>query len=113
MTRPGSMKDLLGDTPYVLPTPPAEKAFDGPEYEPGRDAVRLGAQIKRVFDAMKDGQWRTLERIGEITGDPVASVSAQLRHLRKEKYGSHDVKRRHAGGGLFEYQLTVNEERTR
>jgi hypothetical protein len=94
---------------YVLPTPPAPKAFNGPEYVPARDHARLAGQILRVFDAMKDSRWRTLDAIAAITEDPVASISAQLRHLRKKRYGSHAVERRHVGAGLFEYRLIVNE----
>jgi hypothetical protein len=56
---------------------------------------------------MKDGQWRTLEQIADMTGDPTPSVSAQLRHLRKPRFGSHTVDRRHVGGGLYEYRLEV------
>jgi hypothetical protein len=58
---------------------------------------------------MKDGQWRTLEEIAQATGDPQASVSAQLRHLRKNKFGSYIVNKRSRGDrehGLWEYQVT-------
>jgi hypothetical protein len=54
---------------------------------------------------MKDSQWRTLSGIADMTGDPEASVSAQLRHLRKERFGKHTVRRRHLGSGLYEYQV--------
>ena len=33
----------------------------------------------------KGGDWRTLRSIADCTGDPEASVSAQLRHLRKDR----------------------------
>jgi predicted transcriptional regulator len=58
---------------------------------------------------MKDGKALTLAKIEAITGDPQASISAQLRHLRKKKYGSHAVERISLGGGLHTYKLTVNE----
>lgn len=86
------------------------KKFDGPDYSPKHDDLRLKGQIKRVFDCMKDGRWRTLDEISEITGDPAASISAQLRHLRKERFGSHIVDKRSRGErsrGLWEYSLTV------
>jgi len=38
---------------------------------------------------MLSGRWLTLGAIREKTGDAEASISAQLRHLRKEKHGSH------------------------
>lgn len=72
------------------------------------DAARLGTQIRRVKRAMLDGQYRTFEEIAAITGDPIASISAQLRNLRKAKHGGHTVNRRHEGFGLFKYQLIVN-----
>lgn len=83
--------------------------FNGPDYVPERDNARLTGQIKRVRDAMADGQWRTLRQIEEITHDPQASISAQLRHLRKRRFGSHIVEKNHLGGGLFEYRLILNQ----
>ncbi len=58
---------------------------------------------------MRDGKWRTLDEIATFTGDPHASVSAQLRHLRKARFGGHKVEKRARGDrhcGLFEYRLT-------
>ena len=86
--------------------------FSGPAYDPALDKRRLTGQILRVFDLMKDAQWRGLRNISEITGDPEASVSAQLRHLRKAKFGSHIVNRRREGeptDGYHVYQLVLNE----
>jgi hypothetical protein len=105
------MKDTLGDTPFPYPERPAiphpSRAFDGPEYQLGRDFERLSGQVLRIFNLMKDGRFRTLEAIANATGDPAASISAQLRHLRKEKFGSHTVNRQHLGNGLYQYQLIV------
>jgi len=88
--------------------------FDGPEYDPHYDLRRLTTQHARVRTLMADGEWRTLEEIGEATGDPVSSISAQLRHLRKERFGSNTVLRRPSPTisryrGLFEYRLVLNE----
>lgn len=85
--------------------------FNGPVYDPKYDQFRLSGQILRVFDCMVDAKWRTLDEISKATGDPHASVSAQLRHLRKERFGSHTVEKRSRGereSGLWEYQLIVN-----
>lgn len=85
--------------------------FAGDEYVRKFDEERLTGQLKRIFDLMKDGNWRTLSEISEITGDPQASISAQLRHLRKVRFGCHNVFKRNRGGrehGLFEYRLMVN-----
>lgn len=84
--------------------------FNGPAYNAERDNARLVGQMLRVFELMKDGQYRTLREIAEATGDPEASISAQLRHLRKPRFGSHVVDRRNrgeAGNGLHEYALLV------
>lgn len=82
-----------------------EPHFNGPEYLPERDWERLTTQLGRVFHCMKDRRWRTLREIANETGDPEASVSAQLRHLRKKRFGSHTVNRKHVSGGLYKYQL--------
>lgn len=88
-----------------------EPHFNGPEYDPELDFARLTGQIKRVFDCMVDGEWRTLSEISIVTGDPEASISAQLRHLRKDRFGGHTVIKRRRGNpsfGLFEYQLNAS-----
>jgi hypothetical protein len=82
--------------------------FDGSDYIPEWDDKRLTGQIKRVYVLMIDGKWRSLGEIETATGDPQASISAQLRHLRKKRFGSHTVNKRRRGereNGLFEYQL--------
>lgn len=79
--------------------------FNGPEYDHERDCARLTGQIERVYALMKDGVWRTLDEIANATDDPVASVSAQLRHLRKARFGGHTVERRSRRGPLFEYRV--------
>jgi hypothetical protein len=84
--------------------------FNGPDYVPDRDNTRLTYQQSRIIDCMKDGVWRTLGEISSSVGAPEASVSAQLRHLRKPRFGSHTVNKRYIGQGLFEYQLEVNDE---
>ena len=87
--------------------PPSER-FNGPEFNPASDAKRLTGQIKRVHDFMIDGRWRTLNEISAVTGDPEASISAQLRHLRKARFGAFVVERQPRGDrsiGLYEYSL--------
>ncbi len=82
--------------------------FDGSDYEPHLDKLRLTGQIRRVWAAMVDGQWRTLRQIARATGDPESSISAQLRNLRKEKFGGFTVNKCRAGNqysGWWEYQL--------
>jgi len=82
--------------------------FNGPAYNPEHDQVRLSTQFKTIYALMADGQYRTLQEIEGVTGYPQASISAQLRHARKKRFGGHTVERRRRGNekhGLWEYQL--------
>jgi hypothetical protein len=82
--------------------------FDGTTFDEKLDGIRLTGQWLLVFDLMKDGSWRTLREIAQMTGCPEASVSARLRDFRKKKFGGHVVDRRRRGhwvDGIFEYQL--------
>lgn len=88
----------------------APPRFDGSDYSHERDAKRLAGQMLRVFDYMKSGHWHTLGEIAAATGDPPASISAQLRHLKKKRFGSHGLEKEHVGNGLFKYRLLVNTE---
>jgi hypothetical protein len=70
---------------------PERVRFNGSDYDPDKDNARLSGQL------------------GRVTGDPQASVSAQLRHLRKERFGAHTVEKRARGErahGLFEYRVS-------
>jgi predicted phage-related endonuclease len=61
---------------------------------------------KTAYQAIYSGRWMTLDEIHQATGDPEASISAQLRHLRKYRFGAHDIrKRRRNGGNQWEYRL--------
>lgn len=82
--------------------------FDGADYERERDDQRLTVQYRRIFALMRDGEWRTLAEIEAATGDPQASISAQLRHMRKPRFGSHIVEKHYISDGLYEYRLIVN-----
>jgi Fic family protein len=85
--------------------------FNGSDYEPKYDRKRLTGQILRVYSAIKEGNWLTLNEIAQITGDPQASISAQLRHLRKERFGSYIINKRPRGNrsrGLWEYKIGDN-----
>ena len=98
----GAMKALLGDklwSPSVLPD------FDGATYIRSIDHKRLSCQHLRVFLAVADGRWYSLNDICAITSDPPASVSARLRDFRKPKFGGHKIERRRLNAGLFEYRL--------
>lgn len=86
--------------------------FDGSDYLPWRDDDRLGKQFWRVFLLMRDGVWRTPQDMEDATQDNWSSISAQLRHCRKERFGSHAVEKRYLGDGLYQYRLIENREWT-
>lgn len=90
----------------------------GPEYQRKFDGHRLNTQMQRVRDLMIQAsardRWLTLEEIRALLEDawccrfPEASISAQLRHLKKPAFGAYRLeKRRRASSrfGLFEYRL--------
>lgn len=84
--------------------------FKGSGYVAALDEKRLTGQILRIRDAMLDDKWRTLPELEAITSDGQASVSAQLRNLRKPAFGSHQVDKRRRGEaerGCWEYRLTI------
>lgn len=83
--------------------------FAGSDYIAARDDVRLTGQLLRIWRVVNDGLWRTLGQIAASTGDPEASVSAQLRHLRKARFGAHTVEKVHLGDGLYRYRVLTNK----
>jgi hypothetical protein len=84
--------------------------FNGSDYNHDEDNQRLSNQYWDLFNCMRDGKRRTLRTIETITGYPPASISAQLRHMRKVRFGSNTVNKHHLGKGLYEYELIVNKE---
>jgi hypothetical protein len=86
-----------------------EKVFDGADYDHKRDSQRLSSQYLDIFNLMKDGTWRSLKEIEALTNHPEASISAQLRHARKDRFGSHIVNRKYIDNGLYVYQLIVKD----
>ena len=84
--------------------------FDGSDYIPELDQKRLKTQLSTIFDIILDNKWYTLSRLRKFTGFPESSISAQLRNLRKDKFGGHTIEKRRVGNrdsGLFEYRLTT------
>ena len=84
--------------------------FNGADYDHERDSVRLTGQILRIWNVVSDGRWRTLMDISSVTGDPEASISAQLRHLRKPRFGGYTVEREYLHNGLYRYRVLPKEE---
>ncbi len=86
---------------------PFEGTF-GPAYEARHDSARIRAQMKRIRALMLAVDWLSLQEISALTNDPPASVSAQLRHLRKARFGAYVVEKRRRGPpgqGLWEYRV--------
>lgn len=78
------------------------------------EATQLDAIRDLMLEVADRGKWLTLDEIAGITEFGEASVSAQLRHLRKPRHGRFRVeKRRRSDGetergreiGLWEYQV--------
>lgn len=82
--------------------------FDGSAYDPVHDQIRLTGQLQKIFSLMRNGRWMTLPEIEQATGYMSSSISAQLRNLRKEKFGGHTIEKRRRGEpgrGIWEYKL--------
>ena len=67
-----------------------------------------------LLSATECGSWLTLRELSQVTQYGEASISAQLRHLRKTKYGSYVIEKRVRRdlvvrdverGAIWEYQL--------
>lgn len=90
--------------------------MDDQQHKPAnidRPRKPLTGQTERVYLALKSAPWLTLPELHALTGDPISSVSAQLRHLRKAEFGSYTIERRRRGPaeqGLFEYHLVQDDE---
>lgn len=84
-------------------------SFDG-ETIRAIDIPRLAGQCAKVFELMKDGEFRTLTQIATAIGGLETSAGARLRDLRKERFGAHTVVSRQVKGAplLYEYQVILN-----
>ncbi|MGH7260166.1 MAG: hypothetical protein ACREI9_05725 [Nitrospiraceae bacterium] len=83
----------------------------GPAFEAKLDGARVLSQMDEIRDRVLGNGWWTLAEIETATGFPQASISAQLRHLRKERFGAYQVeRRRRSGAGWWEYQVNAPVE---
>jgi hypothetical protein len=89
-------------------------SFDGATVL-GIDSPRLAGQLAKVYELMKDGQYRTLAQIASAAGCLETSASARLRDLRKARFGNHAVESRRVEGttALYEYRLIISQVRER
>jgi hypothetical protein len=81
--------------------------------------VRIKTQREVLRDVMlrakEGGTWLTLSELAAITRYPAASISAQLRHLKKPQFGNFSLEKRtrekgdifwgNAHGVVWEYRL--------
>jgi hypothetical protein len=68
-----------------------------------------------MLSARQCETWLTLDELSKLTHYPPASISAQLRHLRKPEYGGYQVRKRQRVldrslrgedfGTVWEYQI--------
>jgi len=79
--------------------------FNGSDYIPVLDQRRLTGQLHEIKSLMSDGKWRTLGEVESATGYPQASISAQLRNMRKVRFGSHTIEKQRRTAGQWEYKL--------
>jgi len=94
---------------------PGRQIF-GPSYNACKDGGRLRTKQNKVRDYMlaTNRNFQTLEEIRGRLEDlhceffPTPSLSAFLRHLKKRRFGSYVLEKRHRGNGkagLWEYRL--------
>ncbi len=92
-----------------------------------RELLRIARRRQRdvlcdvMLSARQCETWLTLDELAKLTHYPPASISAQLRHLRKPEYGGYVVRKRQRVMGKFlrgedfgtvwEYQLKRNIRR--
>ena len=77
----------------------------GPAYDERLDGKRIARQMDQIRNFMLGSEWLTLNEIAAATGYPEASVSAQLRHLRKPRFGEYEVEKRRRTVGTWEYRV--------
>jgi hypothetical protein len=84
-----------------------EEELGGQETGDGADASRLSRQLDIVATCLGDGSWWTLPSLAERAAASTQSVSARVRDLRKERWGSHTIERRKVVGsvGVYEYRM--------
>jgi hypothetical protein len=82
-----------------------------------RVSVRSQREVLRdvMMSAAECGSWLTLRELSQMTQFGETSISAQLRHLRKPRYGSFviekkvrkdEVVREEERGAIWEYRLS-------
>ena len=74
----------------------------------GQILPRTHVQMWDASQIAVDAGWMTLREIAELTNYGEASISAQLRHLRKPHFGGYVIVKRRRGpvmNGAWEYRI--------
>lgn len=74
----------------------------------GQSSMQPYVQMWDTSQIATDAGWLTLREISELTNYGEASISAQLRHLRKPHFGGHVIVKRRRGSvmnGAWEYRI--------
>ena len=79
--------------------------FDGDDYVTDRDSVRLTSQLDKVRVYMEGADYLTVQQISADIQQPEPSVSAQIRNLRKDRFGARTVNREYRGDGCYAFKL--------
>ena len=95
-----------------------------PKQTSRRERTRIPTQREVLRDVMlaaaKYGAWMTLRELSKLTSYGEASISAQLRHLRRARYGGFLLQKRTRSGEVvrhaehfivWEYRLSRKVER--
>ena len=83
--------------------------FDGDDYVANRDNTRLTNQIDKVRMYMENAGYLTVKQIAADLKQPEPSVSAQIRNLRKDRFGARTVNREYRGNGCYAFKLEPKE----
>ena len=71
-----------------------------------RDVMLSAAECANSF-GVPDGGWMTLREIAELTAYAEPSVSAQLRRLRKPRFGGFTVERRRRSCAEIQWEYRI------
>jgi len=71
--------------------------------------TQIAAIRDLMLEASTRGDWLTLAEIAATTGFGEASISAQLRHLRKPRFGRFRVEKQRRGNSSLQAPAVITE----
>lgn len=84
----------------------------GATFQESLDGERVRTQMQVIRDFMLSHDFVTLSEIEHCLKYPSASISAQLRHLKKDKFGGYELEKKRLSinnAGTWLYKLTSRE----